>query len=92
VSLAMHPSGEMLYSSHGNAIQTWKIAANGSLESLPGIKEVHTGRLHITAEGYTLLALCSDAILSLKINPTNRMLAAPVNVASLSAPISIALA
>ena len=88
----MHPSGEVLYSSHGDAMQTWKIAANGSLESLPGIKEVHTGRLHVTAEGDTLLALCSDAILSLKINATNRMLGAPVKVASLSAPISIALA
>jgi 6-phosphogluconolactonase len=91
-ALAVHPSGEMLYTSHGDAVQAWKIVANGSLEPLPRVEELHAGKLAVTADGESLLALGSDAVFRMKINPATRMLAAPVKVASLSTPISIAIA
>ena len=90
-ALAMHPSGETLYSSHGDGIQAWKIAANGSLATLPGAEGVQAHRLHVTADGKSLLALSSDAVLRMKIDSATRVLAAPVNVASLSKPVSIAI-
>jgi 6-phosphogluconolactonase (cycloisomerase 2 family) len=90
-ALAMHSSGEMLYSSHGDGIQAWKIAANGSLEALPGVEGVQANRLHVTADGKSLLALSSDAVLRMKIDAATRVLAAPFQVAALSKPVSIAI-
>jgi 6-phosphogluconolactonase len=90
-ALAMHPSGEMLYSSHGDGLQAWKIAANGSLEALPGVEGVRVNTLHVTADGKSLLALSSDAVLRMKIDAATRVLAAPVQVAALSRPVSIAI-
>jgi 6-phosphogluconolactonase len=89
-ALAIHPDGEMLFSSHGDALLAWKIQADG-LEPLPALEGVHATRLHVTADGGTLLALSSDAVLSLKIRAATRLLATPVKVASLSRPISIAI-
>jgi 6-phosphogluconolactonase len=89
-ALAIHPDGEMLFSSHGNALLQWKIQAN-ALEPLPPLEAVHPTRLHVTADGGTLLALSSDALLSLKIGVATRLLTTPVKVASLSRPISIAI-
>jgi 6-phosphogluconolactonase (cycloisomerase 2 family) len=90
-ALAMHPSGETLYSSHGDGIQAWKIAAKGSLEPLPGVEGVRAKRLHATADGESLLALTGVAVLRMKIDVATRVLAAPVTVASLSKPVSIAM-
>jgi 6-phosphogluconolactonase len=90
-TLAMHPSGEMLYSSHGDGIQAWRIAAKGSLEPLPGVESVRAKRLHVTADGKSLLALTGVAVLRMKIDAATRGLAAPVTVASLSKPVSIAM-
>ena len=53
--------------------------------------EVREEVVHVTADGRTLLALSSDAVLSLKIGAATRLLATPVKVASLSGPISIAI-
>ena len=89
-ALAIHPAGEMLFSSHGDALLAWKIQANG-LEPLPALERVHATKLHVTADGGTLLALSSDAVLSLKIGAATGLLATPVKVASLSGPISIAI-
>jgi hypothetical protein len=91
-ALAMHPSGEMLYSSHGSGLQTWKIAANGALEPLPGTEGMRANKLHVTPDGASLLALTSDGVLSMKIDAVTRVPAAPVKVASLSKPLSIAVA
>jgi 6-phosphogluconolactonase len=90
-ALAMHPSGEMLYSSHGDGVQVWKIPANGALEGVPGVEVIQAVRLHVMADGESLLALSSDAVLSMKIDGATRVLAAPVLVASLSRPVSIAI-
>jgi 6-phosphogluconolactonase len=90
-ALAMHPSGETLYSSHGDGIQAWKIVRNGSLESLPGVDGVQANRLQVTADGKSLLALTGVAVLRMKIDAATRVLAAPVPVASLSKPVSIAM-
>lgn len=90
-ALTMHPSGEMLYSSHGNGVQAWAITANGVLERLPGIEGVRASKLHATANGDTLLALDSDAVVSMKIDAGNRMLTGPVKVASVSKPVSLAI-
>jgi 6-phosphogluconolactonase len=89
-ALAMHPSGKMLFSSHGNGMRAWKIAASGSLAALPGGEGVQANMLHVTADGKSLLALSSDAVLRMKIDAVTRVLAAPVKVASLSQPVSIA--
>jgi 6-phosphogluconolactonase len=89
--LAMHPSGKMLYSSHGDGIQVWKIAANGSLNALPGVGGVHPNILRVAADGHSLWALSSDAVLRMKINAATRMLAKPVKIASLCKPVSIAV-
>ncbi len=90
-ALAMHPSGESLYSSHGNALQSWKIAENGFLTSLPGPENVQATKLHVTTDGESLVALTSDAVLRMKIDPNTRVLSTPVTVASVSKPISIAI-
>jgi 6-phosphogluconolactonase len=90
-ALAMHPSGEALYSSHGDGVQVWKIAANGYLEALPGVEGVQANTLRVTADGKSLLALSSDAVLRMKINSATRVLAAPVQAAAFSKPVSIAM-
>ncbi|HMH08852.1 MAG TPA: beta-propeller fold lactonase family protein [Terriglobales bacterium] len=90
-ALAMHPSGEMLYSSHGDGIQAWKIAANSALEGSPGVEGVCANKLHVTADGKSLLALSSDAVLQMNIDRATHVLAAPVNLVSLSKPLSIAV-
>jgi 6-phosphogluconolactonase len=90
-SLAVHPSGAMLYTSHGDGIQSWMIAANGALVALPGIAGVQANMLYAAADGKSLLALSRDAVLRMKIDKTIRVLAAPVKVASLSRPICIAM-
>lgn len=90
-ALAMHPSGEALYSSHGDGVQTWKIAANGSLESRSGAKDFRACKLHATADGNSLLALNRDAVLRMKIDSLTHILAAPAQAASLSKALSIAI-
>jgi 6-phosphogluconolactonase (cycloisomerase 2 family) len=90
-ALAIHPSGEMLYSSHGEGVQAWKIAGNGSLRALPGVEGVQANMLYLTADGKSLLALSGDAVLKMKIDAATHLLAAPVKVASLSKPVSIAI-
>jgi hypothetical protein len=91
-ALAIHPAGEMLYSSHGNGLQEWKILTDGSLEPSRAVDAVHVHKLHVTKDGDSLLALNDDAVIRMKIDPATRMLASPVKVASLSNPISIATA
>jgi 6-phosphogluconolactonase len=87
-SVAMHPSGEILYSSHGDGLRAWKIA-DGGLEPLPGIESVRVQKLHVTSDGTSLLALSSDAVLAMRIDARTRLLATPVEVASLSRPLSM---
>ena len=89
-TLALHPSGEMLYSSHGAGLRSWKIAADGSLKLLPGIECLRASTLHITPDGMSLLALTSDAVFRIRIDALTHLPATPVKVASLSNPISIA--
>ena len=90
-ALAMHPSGETLYSSHGDGVQAWKIAANGSLATLLGVEGVQANTLHAMADGRSLLVLGSDAVLRMKLDSAGRVPAAPVQVAALSKPVSIAI-
>jgi 6-phosphogluconolactonase len=90
-ALAMHPSGQMLYSSHGNGIQAWKIAPNGSLESRSGAKGVQASKLHVTADGKSLLALSRDAVLRMKVDTATHLLAAPVQLVSVLKPFSIVI-
>lgn len=89
--LAMHPSGEMLYSSRGDGMDVWKIAANGSLEALTGMGGFQVNRLSVTADGRSLLALSSDGVLSMQIHPATHLPAVPVKMATLSNPVSIAI-
>jgi 6-phosphogluconolactonase len=89
--LAMHPSGETLYTAHRHGVRVWKIAANGGLEALPGGEGIQVSRLHVMPDGKSLLALSHDAVLGMKIDESGRVLADPVNLASVSAPLSIAV-
>jgi 6-phosphogluconolactonase len=88
-ALAMLPSGEMLYSSHGNGIHAWKIAANGAMQSLPEVIGVSARKLHVPPDGKSLLAVTGDAVLRMKIDAVTRVLGVPIKVASLPTPLSI---
>lgn len=90
-TLAIHPSGEVLYSSHGESTKVWKVKANGVMEALARLEGVQANRLHVAADGRKLLALSSDAVLRMEIDGTSRLLASPALAASGFRPTSIAL-
>ncbi len=89
-ALAMHHSGEVLYSSHGDAVQSWKIDGDGGLEALGGVG-VQANKLKVMPDGMSLLALNGDGVLRMKIDRVTRMLGDPVRVASLAKPLSVAI-
>jgi 6-phosphogluconolactonase (cycloisomerase 2 family) len=89
--LAMHPSGETLYAAHRHGVRVWKIAADGGVEALPGVEGIHVSSLHVMPGGRSLLALSHDAVLGMKIDESGHVLAGPVNLASVSNPVSIAV-
>jgi 6-phosphogluconolactonase len=91
-ALAMHPSGEALYSSHGRELRTWKVAANGDLQALHVTEGLRANTLHITADGENLWALSSDAVLRMKVDGATRIPSAADKLVSLSHPLSIAIA
>ncbi len=68
-----------------------RLRADGGLETVPGVEGIQAVRLHVMADGNSLLALSSDAVLRMKIDASTLALAAPVLVASLSRPVSIAI-
>ena len=90
--MAMHPSGEVLYSSHGDAVQSWKIDGDGGLKALGGVEGVQANKLQVMPDGGSLLALSSDGVLRMKIDAMTRMLGDPVRVAPLAKPLSVAIA
>lgn len=90
-TLAIHPLGEVLYSSHGDSTQAWKLDADGSLRRLTRAGAAQANRLHITADGSSLLALSRNAIVSMKIDGAGRLLSGPFKVADVSGPMSIAV-
>lgn len=90
-ALAIHPSGEALYSSHGRELQTWKITANGDLQALHATEGLQANTLQVTADGEMLWVLSNDAVLRMKVDAATRIPAAPVRVAALFNPISLAL-
>jgi 6-phosphogluconolactonase len=90
-ALAMHPSGEVLYSSHGDAVQSWKIDGDGGLEALGGVEGVQGNKLQVMPDGGSLLALNGDGVLRMKIDRATRVLGDPVRVKSLAKPLSVAI-
>jgi 6-phosphogluconolactonase len=90
-SLAIHPSGEALYSSHGRGIHAWKIAANVFVHSSSYVENVHPSALYVAKDAKSLFALTDDAVLRIKIDASTKMPAATVKVASLCKPLSIAI-
>jgi 6-phosphogluconolactonase (cycloisomerase 2 family) len=90
-SLAMHPSGEALYSSHGRGIQGWKIAGNVLMRSPSEIQDVKSSALYVTKDGKNLFALTSDAVLRMRIDACTQMPEATAEVASLRKPLSIVI-
>jgi 6-phosphogluconolactonase len=89
-ALAMHPSGAMLYSAHADGVRMSKIAADGGMEALRGVEGIQVSRLYVMPGGRSLLALSSDAVLEMEIDESGRVLAGPVQLASVSRPVSIA--
>jgi 6-phosphogluconolactonase len=91
-ALAIHPSGEVLYSTHGDDVQAWKIALNGDLEPLTGVRDIKAKKLSAMVDGKSLLALTNEGVVSMKIEAATGMVADPVKLAALSATVSIAIA
>jgi 6-phosphogluconolactonase len=90
-ALAMHPSGDILYSAHGDGMRVWKIAADGGMEALPGVEGIQASRLHVMPDGKSLLALSSDAVMAMELDESGRVLGGAVKRASVSKPVSIAV-
>jgi 6-phosphogluconolactonase (cycloisomerase 2 family) len=88
--LAMHPSGELLFSTHGTGVQAWKAAADGDLEPLSINRQVKARKLYAMPDCDSLLVLTDDAVLRMKIDVQRGVLADPVVMASLPQPLSIA--
>lgn len=89
--LAIHPSGEALYSSHGRGIQGWKIAGKALMRSSSEIEDLRPTGLYVTQDGKNLFALTSDAVLRSTIDTSTKMFTAMSKVASIGGPLSIAL-
>ena len=89
--LAMHPSGDILYTAHGDGMRVWKIAADGGMEALPRVEDIHVNRLHVMPDGKSLLALSSDAVMAMELDESGRVLAGAVKRAAVSKPVSIAV-
>jgi len=90
-AMAMHPSGDALYTAQGDGVRAWRIASDGALRALPAAN-VAARALHVTADGKSLLALSGNSVVRMKIDPVGGALAAPVKVADLPRPLSIAWA
>jgi 6-phosphogluconolactonase len=88
-TIAMHPCGTVLYSSHGRGLQTWKIGADESLRSLQAIRDISARALHVTADGGTLFALTPKAVLRMKVDPATLIPSEPKQYETLSNPASI---
>jgi 6-phosphogluconolactonase len=83
-TLAIHPTGEVLYSSHGRDLQTWKLRRDGGLEPLHSIFGLQAHTLQVTAGGESLFALSSDGVLTMSIDAATFLPGKPVLVAPLS--------
>jgi 6-phosphogluconolactonase len=86
-ALAIHPSGNALYSSHGRGLQAWNVGSGG-LQPLQMLRGIHAHAIEATADGGTLFAATKDAVLSMDIE--NLILSAPVQTVSVSRPLSLA--
>jgi 6-phosphogluconolactonase len=84
--LAMHPSGTALYSSHGHAVQSWKLGGNGSFETAASVP-LRAKNLQVTPDGRNLVALTPSGIVAIDLERAT----APVELASLPNPLSIAI-
>jgi 6-phosphogluconolactonase len=90
-TLAMHPSGEVLYSSHGRELQAWRISHDGRLQPLHRTDQLRASKLQFTPDGGCLFALSGDAVVTMKIDAGTRAPLAPAKVVSLGQPLSIAV-
>lgn len=90
-SLAIHPSGKALYSSHGRGIHAWRIAGNVLVHSSSHVENVQPGALYVTKNAKSLFALTDDSVLRMRIDAFTEMPSAPVKVASLCKPLSVAI-
>ena len=88
--LAMHPSGEALYSSHGRGIQGWKIAGKSLMRSSSGIEEIKPTALCVTNDGKDLFAVTSEAVLRIRIDASTKMPATTAKATSVVGALSIA--
>jgi 6-phosphogluconolactonase len=97
-SLLMHPSGRFLYTlggSSADSITAWGVdSATGAMRrfhSQEGLRAVHG--MTMVADGSALLVMGQDrnGISRLAIDSSNGRLGAPVKVASMTAPISLAV-
>jgi 6-phosphogluconolactonase len=90
-SLAIHPSGKALYSSHGRGIHAWRIGANILVHTSSHFENVNPSALYATKDGKGLFALTDDVVLRIRIDASSQMPAAGVKVLSLCNPLSIAI-
>ena len=88
--LAIHPSGEALYSSHGRGIQGWKIAEKLLTPFSSGIEEIKPTAMCVTNDGKDLFAVMSDAVLRIRIDASTKMPIATAKATSVVGALSIA--
>jgi|SRR5579862_5982020 len=88
--LAIHPSGEALYSSHGRGIQGWKVAGKSLMRSSSGIEEIKPTALCVTNDGKDLFAVTSEAVLRIRIDASTKMPVATAEATSVVGALSIA--
>lgn len=90
-ALSLHPSGNLLFSTHGQGIHTWNTAADAGLACLSEVRGLKVSRLHAMPDGRRLVALASDAVLSFSIDAKNGELSDPIQIAAVSLPLSLAV-
>jgi 6-phosphogluconolactonase (cycloisomerase 2 family) len=98
VVMAMHPSGEFLYTAHrsgGNGITMWRSNSTGALRAVQhegdGLQSLHA--MTMAPDGGSLLALSRQggSVVYRRIDQRSGRLGEPVQVAKAPAPISIAV-
>jgi 6-phosphogluconolactonase len=90
-ALGMHPSGEVLYCSHGLDLEIWKIGADGCLDGMKTVDGVRAHALQVASDGNGLFGLRRDGVVLMELDGVTGVPLAPVLVASVAQPLSIAV-
>jgi len=98
-ALLIHPSGHFLYASHQggtDGIAAWRIhSTTGALTPIQlwseGLRDMHAMTMLSDGAGLLVLSQKGDNVVHLRIDSASGKLGAPVQVAKVSSPISLAV-